>query len=232
MEFFNSDFFNEMRLTGVFMCRLIKNMADNSIDLLIYRQNPNIIEKDDPLGLVQGKRLSSLENEGVFLPTDFWQNIERRGAATCAFTADGFHFQLHVFEVEDNYLLNVYRKAVEPLGTIPQSFPSQAEEDELKNTQKQLFLANERLKLAIKAKKIGILDFNALSKTFILDDETCRIYGVPIGFKPTMEEFFQLIHPDDKTYLLNKITTLASDPDPDIEAIRIIRPDGKIRFVY
>ncbi|AEI50804.1 PAS domain-containing sensor histidine kinase [Runella slithyformis] len=127
MEFLNSDFMNEMQLAGVFMCRLIKNMPDNTLDLLIYHQNSKITESADLLGLVQGNRLSSLKNAGIFLSADFWQNIEHRGVAASAFTADGFHFQLHVFEADDNYLLNVYRKAIEPLDTKSRSLPTEAD---------------------------------------------------------------------------------------------------------
>lgn len=227
MESFNFGFSNGMLLVGVFMCRLIRNTADQPIDLLIYYQNPAFQKNDDPLGFAQGTQLSSLKNAGIVMPADFWQNIEQLGVADYAFLAYNAHFQLQVFAADDNYLLNVYRISVEPLVTKSQNLTIHTAATELENTQKQLWLANERLKMVSRAGKIGIWDFNSATNTFSWDDETCVIHGVLPGSKVTMDDFLQLVHPEDTSYLLNKIAM----QETDLDVIRIVRPDGSIRFV-
>lgn len=101
-----------------------------------------------------------------------------------------------------------------------------ADISELKQVQKELFLANERLKLATKAGKIGVWEFSGLTNEFIWDEETYRIHGIPPGTALTFEDFVKLIHPDDLPYFYSRMGVQEFDSTP----IRIIRPDGAVRY--
>ena len=62
----------------------------------------------------------------------------------------------------------------------------------------------------------------------VWSDELCRIFGQPLGFSPTFEEFAALIHPDD----LERVSpTRAQSGEPYETSYRIVRPDGEIRHV-
>ncbi|AEI52002.1 PAS domain S-box protein [Runella slithyformis] len=103
---------------------------------------------------------------------------------------------------------------------------------ELKQTQAGLFKANERLTLATQAGKVGIWEFNTLTKEYTWDEETYKIHGVspkePAAL--TMSYFLSLVHPQDRDYILSKSKEV-DEKEFDLEPIRIIRPDGKLRYI-
>lgn len=103
---------------------------------------------------------------------------------------------------------------------------------ELKQTQAGLFNANERLKLATQAGKVGIWEFNVLTGEYTWDEETYTIHG--LSPDPTtalsIEFFLSLVHPQDREYMLLSI----NDPDSKefvLEPVRILRPDGTLRYI-
>ena len=61
-------------------------------------------------------------------------------------------------------------------------------------------------------------------------DELCRIFGQPLGFSPTLEEFAALIHPEDRERALNDLRH-ATTGDLCDSRFRIVRPGGEIRHV-
>jgi diguanylate cyclase len=61
-------------------------------------------------------------------------------------------------------------------------------------------------------------------------DELCRIFGQPLGFSPTLEEFAALVHPEDRERALNDLRHAATGDLCDSH-FRIVRPGGEIRQV-
>ena len=103
--------------------------------------------------------------------------------------------------------------------------------DELK--QKSEALLKEQIKLAEAQKLAHIgsweLDFKDLS--FKWSDELYRIYGVdPKTFVPTIENFIEFIHPEDKENVLN-IAQQHPIAHHQNYYYRIIRKDGEIRTI-
>lgn len=103
---------------------------------------------------------------------------------------------------------------------------------ELKQTQAGLFKANERLTLATQAGKVGIWEFSTLTNEYTWDEETYKIYGVsPKEPKAlTMDFFLSLVHPPDRDYILSKSKEV-DEKEFELDPIRIIRPDGKFRYI-
>jgi diguanylate cyclase (GGDEF)-like protein/PAS domain S-box-containing protein len=65
----------------------------------------------------------------------------------------------------------------------------------------------------------------------VWSDELCRIFGQPLGFAPTFDEFIALIHPDD----LERVSTdhgRAHSGQACEMSYRIMRPDGEVRHVH
>ena len=65
----------------------------------------------------------------------------------------------------------------------------------------------------------------------VWSDELCRIFGQPLGFSPTFDEFVQLIHPDDRDRVAGDLGR-ATSGDLYESWYRILRPDGEIRHVH
>ena len=79
---------------------------------------------------------------------------------------------------------------------------------------------------------IGSWSWDLSDKTVIWSEETCRIYGVDVqAFEPTKHSFVELIHPDDRPFMRRwREQCLTGTAANELE-FRIIRPDGKIRFI-
>jgi diguanylate cyclase (GGDEF)-like protein/PAS domain S-box-containing protein len=61
-------------------------------------------------------------------------------------------------------------------------------------------------------------------------DELCRIFGQPLGFSPTFDEFAQLIHPEDRDRVTRDLGRAESGEVYE-SRYRIVRPGGEIRHV-
>jgi len=62
--------------------------------------------------------------------------------------------------------------------------------------------------------------------------ELFRIHGLdPSGKPPTVEEYLVLVHPEDRAFMEQGITTMLVDHRAFDFTKRIVRPDGKIRMV-
>ncbi len=61
-------------------------------------------------------------------------------------------------------------------------------------------------------------------------DELCRLFGQPLGFSPTYEEFLALVHPDDRSSMTDRIQETQLGEASQRE-YRIVRPDNEIRWV-
>ncbi|AEI49508.1 PAS domain S-box protein [Runella slithyformis] len=143
----------------------------------------------------------------------------------------------HSMLQRENTLLTKNRRYLPVLSTTTKLYDDEnnffgfvdfvADISEFKKIQRELFLANQRLKLATKAGNIGIWEYNGLTNEFIWDEETYRIHGIPPGTAVTFEDFLKLIHPEDQEYFYSRMGIQEFDSKP----IRIIRPDGAVKYV-
>ncbi len=62
-------------------------------------------------------------------------------------------------------------------------------------------------------------------------DELCRIFGRTPGFAPTFEQALEMIHPEDRTTVVDHFKRAESAHQSD-NAYRILRPDGEVRYVH
>jgi PAS domain S-box-containing protein len=98
---------------------------------------------------------------------------------------------------------------------------------ELKKTQEQLFLANQRLTVAAQAANLGIWEFDTRSQTFECDNETYSILGLKAGIPFSLNDFINLVHPDDREYMLSKYEA----KDVTVAPFRLIHPDGQVKYL-
>jgi diguanylate cyclase (GGDEF)-like protein/PAS domain S-box-containing protein len=64
----------------------------------------------------------------------------------------------------------------------------------------------------------------------VWSDELCRIFGQPLGFSPTLDDFAGLIHSEDRDHVLRELDRAASGHVCD-SRFRIVRPGGEVRHV-
>ena len=62
--------------------------------------------------------------------------------------------------------------------------------------------------------------------------ELFRIYGLdPNGKPPTVKEYLDLVHPEDRDSMVQEIRKMLADHRPFDFTKRIVRPDGNVRYV-
>ena len=101
---------------------------------------------------------------------------------------------------------------------------------ERKKAEEKLQLDEERLKLAQRISQVGIWDFDVSSGELFWDEVICRISGVSFELRPSLENFFKIVHPDDLEFVKESIQGALEGKPFDIE-MRILRPDGTERVV-
>lgn len=101
---------------------------------------------------------------------------------------------------------------------------------ELKQSQNRLDQANHRLKMAAQSADIGMWEYSIVMDEFHWDKVAYEIHGVPSETKMTGVEYVSLVHPEDKDYLLSNYKKENSQ-EFKLDPIRILRPDGKLRYV-
>lgn len=100
-----------------------------------------------------------------------------------------------------------------------------------KNAERALRENEERLRLALDAGKIGVWDWNVEHNTLIWTDNVYLIHGVTKKFKVTVENFIDLIHPEDKQKVGQAIDkTLKKGVKFNID-FRIVTPKKQVRWV-
>ena len=62
--------------------------------------------------------------------------------------------------------------------------------------------------------------------------ELFRIYGLdPANKPPTVQEYLDCIHPEDREFMANLIKRILVDASPFDATKRIVRPDGEVRYI-
>ena len=75
---------------------------------------------------------------------------------------------------------------------------------------------------------VGSWEWEAATDSSTWSAEMCRIYGQPLGFSPSLEQFRSLVHPDD----LALTGPGGLDGRRYDSMYRIVRPAGEIRYVH
>lgn len=94
--------------------------------------------------------------------------------------------------------------------------------------------SSDWIALVQKIAHLGIWDQDPVSNELWWSDETYRILGLePRSIPPNFEQFLSIVHPDDRSLIVEK-TTLALNTDkiPFKVDYRILRPDHNTRIIH
>lgn len=93
--------------------------------------------------------------------------------------------------------------------------------------------AEEQLRLATEAGRVGLLDWDVLADERRCSGAMAEIYGYPPGeFNLSYEEFLERVHPDDRGRVRGTLDAAVAAGAPYELEFRIVRPAGDIRWVH
>jgi diguanylate cyclase (GGDEF)-like protein/PAS domain S-box-containing protein len=100
-----------------------------------------------------------------------------------------------------------------------------------KHVEKNLREREQQLADAQALAHLGSWELDLVTERLSWSDELCLIAGQPKGYSPTLGEFIELVHPDDRNDVQTRIEQGRHSEFSDSE-YRLIRPDGEVRHVY
>ncbi len=90
----------------------------------------------------------------------------------------------------------------------------------------------ERLDLALKSANMGVWHYDILNNRRDFDEQAFRILGIdPATFKGTREEFYGVVHPEDREKIRNSLAHAIEQDAPYTSEYRVIWPDGSIHYI-
>ncbi len=90
----------------------------------------------------------------------------------------------------------------------------------------------ERLALAMTAARVGTWEWDIQENTAKWSAETKQMFGLsPADPETSTEEFYQMVHPDDRLLVEEALNHAVSQGSPYEAEFRMIHPDGSVRWV-
>jgi formate hydrogenlyase transcriptional activator len=123
-------------------------------------------------------------------------------------------------------------------GEIVKWFGSSIEIEDRRRAEEQFRRSNEELQRSEsyleegqRLAHMGSWAFDAAGFDY-WSPELFRIYGLePTSSAPTVEEYLNCIHPDDREFMASLIKRVLAEPSPFDATKRIVRPDGQVRYI-
>lgn len=104
---------------------------------------------------------------------------------------------------------------------------------ERKRSEEELRQNEERLRLATKAGKIGLWEWDIPGNRILWTDSLYTIHGVPKQeFGHNVQAFAELIHPEDRDRVMRAVERSLNDGAPYEVEFRAIKPDGQVIWVF
>ncbi len=106
-------------------------------------------------------------------------------------------------------------------------------EDALLEREAQLRQTTERLALAQRIANLGSIEFDYATGAIRWTDEVYRLLGLdPANTTPSVAQMRGLVHPDDLVTFDEAGRQVRQGLDVDPGELRVIRPDGQVRWIY
>lgn len=125
------------------------------------------------------------------------------------------------------------QKNIRELAVILKDVTESKETSEkLRQTIAEREVAETRLTMAVSAGRIGIWDWIPGTDKINWDSTLCEIYGFRPGeFSGRVSDFNELMLPSDRDHLWKMVDRAIHELKPYVIEYRVIRPDGKFRWV-
>lgn len=101
-----------------------------------------------------------------------------------------------------------------------------------RRTEAALKESEARLKEAQRLARLGGWELNPATGKILWSDETYRIFEVdPATFEVTFERFISIVHPDDRSQLIESYKQSVATRQPYDVVHRLLMPDGRVKHV-
>jgi PAS domain S-box-containing protein len=142
------------------------------------------------------------------------------------FVKEDFWGSLILEDVKEESLITETLKVVleyisDQLGSAIEKINATAEYEE----------AEERLKLALRATKIGVWTWSIKNNFIIWDERMCEMFGLPVEIEKNYQTFISCVHPDDIDRINNELDKSVKEGVLYDTEYRIIWKDGSIRYI-
>jgi PAS domain S-box-containing protein len=138
--------------------------------------------------------------------------------------------------IEQNSLLEQQNKELQELYALKEknfSDTLRKQAYELHKRVKELRTSENNLTRAQRIGRLGNWVWDVRQQTLIWSDELYRTFGVERGvFQVTYEGIEAMIHPEDRQKNTEQVQRMLSTADAGEWELRIIRPDGQMRYIY
>lgn len=104
---------------------------------------------------------------------------------------------------------------------------------ERKQAEEKLVQSERQLAEAQHIARVGSWNWDIENNVVTWSDEVYRIFGIkPQEFGSTFEAYFELVHPEDRDFIIKIAKNSFGKGEPFSYYYRIIRPDGEVRTLY
>jgi PAS domain S-box-containing protein len=105
-------------------------------------------------------------------------------------------------------------------------------EEQVRERTHELQESKERLNLALTSSGMGIFEWDIIKNKRCFDENTFLLLGIkPESFTGTAEEFFSVIHPDDRQAVQNALNRATEESSLYETDYRVIWPDGSTHHI-
>ncbi|MGA2935936.1 MAG: PAS domain S-box protein, partial [Syntrophobacteraceae bacterium] len=103
---------------------------------------------------------------------------------------------------------------------------------ERKRIDEKLQENQSRLELALRSAHMGVWHWDLIKDKRFFDDQVCRLLGIdPAKFTGTADEFFNVVHPDDREMLKAALARTIEQDVPYATEYRAVWPDGSVHYI-
>ncbi len=103
---------------------------------------------------------------------------------------------------------------------------------EERRAQQALKESKASLDLALQSASMGVWHWDLKEDKRYFDDQACRLLGIePAAFTGTPDEFFDVVHPDDREMLKTALSRTIERDVPYEPAYRAVWPDGSVHYI-
>lgn len=117
-------------------------------------------------------------------------------------------------------------------GNIVKWYGILADIEDRKRAEEDLRHKEEFLSKAQSLSQCGCFSWYVDTNQVTFSDEACRIHGFEVGAPITLEMIANNVHPDDRSVLAEKIGGARGSSDEQDYEIRLLLPDGSIKYVH
>src|SRR6476659_10478237 len=171
-------------------------------------------------------------------PDDVAAIVQKWHAALAS--GEPFEIETRVRRADGSYRALLHRKLPlrEEQGNIGKWFGSSVDIEDRKRAEEQFRRSTQELQRSEfylaegqRLAQMGSWAFDAAGFDY-WSPELFRIYGLePTSTAPTIQEYLDCIHPDDREFMANLIERILAEASPFDATKRIVRPDGEVRYI-